>query len=333
MEDKSGFKECPRCGLRNRISATKCDFCGYEFKDSTEEWSDYVDVLERMSKTEETDRVDEEISRKIKYTLVKSTKEVIEREPETPPVPSSSHIEGESPIEEESDVVDFVDSMIDEGGEEKKAVESETLEADAIQHHEYEAPEPASIEGGRGKSIRNESAAAVTAPPAPKESPLEEESMAEKTLEPEAIESEIGGETAEGPTPAEEYQDVMETPVSEGMNAEEAIAETESFSQEDAAVAQHTPSKQATTSKSLEMEPVESVVSTTQTALLLYVASICLGAALYLVALGGHFMFSLDVAASWAIVVAGSILMLLGLRRFYDVVLPISDARRGNIGT
>jgi hypothetical protein len=118
-----------------------------------------------------------------------------------------------------------------------------------------------------------------------------------------------------------------------GMNAEEAIAEKESFSQEGAAVTQHIPSKRATPPKSLETEPVESVVSTTQTSLLLYFASFCLGAVLYLAALGGHFLLSLDVAASWAIVVVGSILILLGLRRFYDVVLPISDARRGNIGT
>jgi hypothetical protein len=75
MERKSGFKECPRCGLRNKPSAPQCDFCGWEFKDASDEWITHVQVLEKMSREAEPIVIDEEVSRRIESTIIRDRKE------------------------------------------------------------------------------------------------------------------------------------------------------------------------------------------------------------------------------------------------------------------
>ncbi len=65
MESKSGIKDCPRCGLRNRLSSVTCDFCGYRFERAVDGLEDSLDSLIEMSRetavAEERDLVSEKI--------------------------------------------------------------------------------------------------------------------------------------------------------------------------------------------------------------------------------------------------------------------------------
>ncbi|QLH74034.1 MAG: hypothetical protein HPY73_00240 [Methanomassiliicoccales archaeon] len=70
MENRSGFKECSRCGLRNKPTAKQCDFCGQKF-DQVDEWELQIDALEKLSKETRQLEVTEDLSKKIEATIVK----------------------------------------------------------------------------------------------------------------------------------------------------------------------------------------------------------------------------------------------------------------------
>jgi len=80
MVTKPGYKDCPRCGLRNRISAASCDFCGYAFEDATDEWNDYLEILAKLGK-EEVVSEDDEFSA-IKSTIVRPLEVIEDDEPQ-----------------------------------------------------------------------------------------------------------------------------------------------------------------------------------------------------------------------------------------------------------
>ena len=84
MERKSGFKECPRCGLRNKPSAVQCDFCGWEFQDASDEWISHVQVLEKLNKQTESILLDDEVSKRIESTIVRSSRELKSTPPLVP---------------------------------------------------------------------------------------------------------------------------------------------------------------------------------------------------------------------------------------------------------
>lgn len=71
MEKRSGRKECPRCGLRNKPSVAQCDFCGWQFEESQDEWIDQIKALEKIGTGENTVSVDEELSKRIEATIIK----------------------------------------------------------------------------------------------------------------------------------------------------------------------------------------------------------------------------------------------------------------------
>ena len=73
MDKKAGYKECPRCGLRNKPSALQCDFCGLRFI-AGEDWDDNIQALEKMGGNEERVLVDEDVSKRIEATIVKRDK-------------------------------------------------------------------------------------------------------------------------------------------------------------------------------------------------------------------------------------------------------------------
>lgn len=75
MDKKSGFKECPRCGLRNKPSTAQCDFCGWEFRDVADEWISHVQILERMNKPADSIVLDDEVSRKIESTIIRTARD------------------------------------------------------------------------------------------------------------------------------------------------------------------------------------------------------------------------------------------------------------------
>jgi len=77
MERKPGFKECPRCGLRNKPSVAQCDFCGWEFQGATDEWSSHVRVLETLNRETDSIVLDDELSKKIESTIVHTSREVM----------------------------------------------------------------------------------------------------------------------------------------------------------------------------------------------------------------------------------------------------------------
>ncbi|MFP4197557.1 MAG: hypothetical protein ACLFS6_07905 [Methanomassiliicoccales archaeon] len=161
MDKKSGFKECPRCGLRNRISTIKCDFCGYEFERQSQEWSDYVDILEKLSRREETPAVDDEVSRKIESTLVKNETAVHGEEDTREDSSEEFASASEEQVDEEGpEVVNFLDSMIQEGPEpEQVGSEGAVNEPEMEDLHEgepSEEPEEIEEEVGDSKGIEEE---------------------------------------------------------------------------------------------------------------------------------------------------------------------------------
>jgi hypothetical protein len=94
MERKSGFKECPRCGLRNKPSAPQCDFCGWEFKDASDEWISHVQVLEKMSREAEPIVIDEEVSKRIESTIMRDRGE----SPQVIAIKQAAAPEAETPL-------------------------------------------------------------------------------------------------------------------------------------------------------------------------------------------------------------------------------------------
>jgi hypothetical protein len=73
MDRKAGYKECTRCGLRNKPSALQCDFCGLRFT-TGEDWDENLKALEKMRGTEEKVLIDEDVSRRIESTIVRREK-------------------------------------------------------------------------------------------------------------------------------------------------------------------------------------------------------------------------------------------------------------------
>jgi len=127
MKEVSNYKECPKCGLRNKKMAASCTFCGYVFEEPAEPLSPYIEVLEKLSKMERVEIEKDELTKKIEFTIIKRETE----EEESVPVDGDATDEdkhwtgqmeevdfeekeelevGETPEE----IVELVDSMIAE---------------------------------------------------------------------------------------------------------------------------------------------------------------------------------------------------------------------------
>jgi hypothetical protein len=79
----SGLKECPRCGLKNRPGSSQCDFCGWDFKASTDDWISQVKDLEKAVRDLDDHRMDEKTRSKIELTMNKPTASPVrEQKPE-----------------------------------------------------------------------------------------------------------------------------------------------------------------------------------------------------------------------------------------------------------
>lgn len=70
MERKSGFKECPKCGLRNKPGATQCDFCGQNLG-SSDDWQHHIKDLESLNKMELRKPLDDRTSKRIESTIIR----------------------------------------------------------------------------------------------------------------------------------------------------------------------------------------------------------------------------------------------------------------------
>jgi hypothetical protein len=368
MEGRSSFKECPRCGLRNRLSATKCDFCGYEFKGSSEEWSDYVDILEKLSKGDEVRPVDEDLSKKIESTLVKK------RDVEEVMVEGSAAAAGIAAIgdreptkedqiitevDEPKEVVEFVDSMIEDDTSEPISRETEEPAA------EVETTKGASLE--YLEELTSDESEAI---PEAKDSERDERHgwaaaaaagvLAAEMAEPEEPELEIPEERM-----MEDVPDIKEELTTEEIREDgiEQYAEEVPEFQEEIAVEEETlegiipveleepgPVEiEEISTQSAETVPPESLaaveeeadeveltegeeVTSSRSPAIPFAAAMGVGAVLYFVAMGGYLFLSLDAALVWALAILGSVMILLGFRRFYDVLLPVSEARKRNAG-
>jgi hypothetical protein len=84
MDKKTGFKECSRCGLRNKPTAKQCDFCGQRFE-VNDDWEQQIDALEKMSRNSRKEEVSEDLTRKIEATIV--TKEMVDTKERAVPEP------------------------------------------------------------------------------------------------------------------------------------------------------------------------------------------------------------------------------------------------------
>jgi hypothetical protein len=152
--------------LRNKPSAAQCDFCGWEFRDVSDEWISHVQVLEKLNKATESIVLDDEVSRRIESTIVRSPREgSTSNQPVEPsPAPAPS-VQGEgiaepepapkaekwperrvvtipAPIpEEEREVKNFVETMIGEPVSAKAAAEV-NLRASDVMTLPLSPPEP-----------------------------------------------------------------------------------------------------------------------------------------------------------------------------------------------
>jgi hypothetical protein len=325
MEGRSGFKECPRCGLRNRISTTKCDFCGFQFKDSTDEWSDYVDVLEELSKGNEVSQVDEGLSKRIESTLVEKTEvedsivaaamvpegpdSDVEAEPEVP--------EAEAKDQDQSEGIEaFVDSMLDEEPAEPSVLEPEEVQIkedeDILEVAQPPSEEPVEVEDEE-RGLETADAAVISGMAS---------SEAETVLEPQ-FEEETGLEA-----------EVQEEIDQEGILVEERVVEAEAAEGE---VAVDEEVESETIESNFEVQEEATMDDEVVEAEVLLgsfsapAASMGLGAIIYLVAFGGFLFLQLDALLGWALAVVGSLFILFGVGRLYSVLLPISEARRRNM--
>jgi ribosomal protein L40E len=82
MEKKGGFKECSRCGLRNKPTARQCDFCGQRFEEE-DKWDQQIDALESLTKVDSGSEVPDDVSKRIESTIVK--KDAVERKDRAEP--------------------------------------------------------------------------------------------------------------------------------------------------------------------------------------------------------------------------------------------------------
>lgn len=70
MERRTGFKECPKCGLRNKPGATQCDFCGQNLG-SSDDWQQHIKDLESLNKMELRRPMDDRTSKRIEATIIR----------------------------------------------------------------------------------------------------------------------------------------------------------------------------------------------------------------------------------------------------------------------
>lgn len=70
MERKSGFKECPKCGLRNKPDATQCDFCGQNLG-AADDWQLHIKDLESLNKMELRRPLDDRTSKRLESTIIR----------------------------------------------------------------------------------------------------------------------------------------------------------------------------------------------------------------------------------------------------------------------
>ncbi|NLX48092.1 MAG: hypothetical protein GXY70_08010 [Euryarchaeota archaeon] len=70
MENRSKFKECPKCGLRNKPGATQCDFCGQSLG-AADDWQQHVKDLESLNKMELRKPLDDRTSKRIESTIIR----------------------------------------------------------------------------------------------------------------------------------------------------------------------------------------------------------------------------------------------------------------------
>ena len=149
MEKLSGLIECPRCGLRNRLGAYRCEFCGWNFGVADpDDWMGQLNDLERLGK-DMASSLDDSTASKIEMTMKKpSDVPIRKRKPEE---------EAEVPLHEELELGDTVAAKpIYEG-----ASPTEEEIAESIPEPYGAEAEPATLK----KNVISESIAAVEAVP------------------------------------------------------------------------------------------------------------------------------------------------------------------------
>jgi len=83
MDKDSGDKECPRCGLKNRLGTYQCDFCGWDFSSDSDEWLDKVSALEQLGRSAPVHDMDQSTIGRIELSI-KKPEEIHVRPPAKP---------------------------------------------------------------------------------------------------------------------------------------------------------------------------------------------------------------------------------------------------------
>lgn len=175
MERKSGFKECPRCGLRNKPSAAQCDFCGWEFQDVSDEWISHVQVLEKLNRETDSILLDDEVSKRIESTIVRSPRESTPAPRPEPRAPPSAPLPVPLPAKEDVIQADLRQQGMDRPQAKPVAAALPAKEADEVKAFvDTMIGEPAAAEAAAVVTVQSgELAAARVAPSIELGSPVE----------------------------------------------------------------------------------------------------------------------------------------------------------------
>ncbi len=320
MVTESGFKECPRCGLRNSKSALNCRFCSYEFEGVKEEWDEYLEILETLA--QEDEEVEEESSTRIKATFIK---------------PDEMELERPVPLEEASEVGA-------PAGEVEAPIEGESTEAD--NEALGDAAAVTGSEVGPSDALHEESISedveeTGTEVEVPEEEPLEEEveepgdipdEIEEGTVQDEAqydiVDEERSIEGVDQDYPGEAEEGVYEVPATESPAEVEVVEVGEAE-----AVAEGIAVEQRAERASSEDAVEESVSVRGKLSLPFaylfgessgFVGTIFLvtGVIVYLIALFTGLFGSIGGLVGWALSIIGALGLIIGLNGIYKNWVP-----------
>lgn len=199
MERRSSYKECPKCGLRNKPSATQCDFCGQNLGPS-DDWQQHIKDLESLNKMELRRPLDDRTSKRIESTIIRKEAPPIRnmeikeagnigkalRELETPPARARDDRPRQSPMQDRLRIKEAGNlPLVEREIEEVRPGEGMTIAEILKEPEKTVEPEP---------SI--ETPVVEKAPPA-EPSPATEEALAKEIPEPTVLEAEAAPEPEE----------------------------------------------------------------------------------------------------------------------------------------
>lgn len=290
MEKKPGYKECPRCGLRNKPQAVQCDFCGWNFEESGDDWIEHIRTLEEIGTERPSVVVDEEISKRIQATMVK------------PEGPEEMEEKTEGTTDRQTELADLM-----QGPEYVPRIPAppEQVPAEVVLSAEKAEGPREGIGGEPEPTIPFErEVPRVEETPQPPEEPFEAEPIA-------AAKAESGGVEEFVESMIEEAEAIREIPPPEPKAAEEPL-EVPSIPKEEPK-AEAPPERKEKPSTRIRF-PAFSLQRA-----MMPMGILVVGASAYVSILLISTLYTVSWALSWGVSIAGAIMITVGCSQLWDV--------------